>query len=230
MTSKFHHCLKDMESPADRNVAFNTLLAIALPDFKRLSELPSTTGKWQRSSLKKYSSMIEVVWIAKEHEWIDGGQDYDGIVEASFVGTRAECLNFLQVNNHVPKMACRVKCDVKNGKMRVVPREGTDVMQSSELDLSWLVTNELQKAVVDMGVSELPDGLFELDPDQQRILLCTPPLLLESRSGTGKTNCLFWWVVGRRLVLFDLCHRITTLLRLTYLFFFCWQPCTVLRA
>ena len=42
----------------------------------------------------------------------------------------------------------------------------------------------------------LPDGCFELDPFQQLILLKQPPLMLESRSGAGKTNVLFQHAVA----------------------------------
>lgn len=177
----------------DKNVAFNTLLAIALPKLERLST--SSSGRWQRSSLlrkTKYTSPVEIVWIAKEvGEWTSG-PDYSGAAEAHFVGTRDECLQFLQLNNNVPKTACKVEYNFKGGTINVIPEKPNGASQSSELDLSWLVTNELQKAVVEESVDDLPEGLFELDPDQNRILLCKPPLLLESRSGTGKTNCLFW--------------------------------------
>jgi len=181
-------------SRIDRNVAFNTVLAVSLPDSKRLSHLPATSGppRFHQSSLKNYSDAVQIVWIAKELEWTSDGPAYDGIVEVHFVGTRDECLQFMQINHHVPKLACKVKCEVNKGVFEILPCGENDATQSAGLDKSWLITYELQQAVVEERIDVLPKELFVLDPDQERVLLCKPPLLLESRSGTGKTNCLFW--------------------------------------
>jgi superfamily I DNA and/or RNA helicase len=53
MTEKFRHCLKEM-TKIDKNIAFNTLLTVVTPDFKKLSKEPSSGGpKWQLSGLKE---------------------------------------------------------------------------------------------------------------------------------------------------------------------------------
>lgn len=194
MTARFHHSLHGM-TKIDRNVAFNTLQTVAKPDLKQLSRFPnqSQSPRWFLSSLKGHSSGVQIVWVAKENKSMIG-QDYAGIVEGHFAGSREECLHFTQINVQVPKFACRVKCDVQRGSLYIVPPGEEEIIaapQSTELALSWLVTNELQAAVLDTDLPELPEGLFLLDPDQEAIIAQAPPLLLESRSGTGKTNCLF---------------------------------------
>jgi hypothetical protein len=62
------------------------------------------------------------------------------------------------------------------------------VVQSNKIDLSWPVTNDIQNAVIYDKIRDLPEGLFLLDPSQERAITLPPPLLLESRSGTGKVS------------------------------------------
>eukprot|EP00977_Amphora_coffeiformis_P013898 scaffold3784_cov174-Amphora_coffeaeformis.AAC.3 len=156
MTARFHNCLKDM-GRMHKNLAFNTLLAVAQP---RLSDLePSNTQsrfpRWHKSSLRK-SEHVQIVWIAKEYEWVDGKSvHYVGTVEVHFTGTRDECLRFMQLHNKVPPGACRV-------------------------DYSWLVTDDIQQAVMNDQLDHLPEGLFALDQQQEKVLEAKLPLLLES--------------------------------------------------
>ena len=59
-----------------------------------------------------------------------------------------------------------------------------------------MVTSDLQGAVIDDTIEDLPEGLFALDENQQRVLNLQPPLILDSRSGSGKTNVLFQHAVA----------------------------------
>jgi hypothetical protein len=188
MTSTFHHCLKSMNR-LHRNVAFNTLLAVAVPDLKQLKEWPAKKGlpKWQISSLAAYRDNLCIVWVAKMYGW-NGGPEADahyvGIVDAYFAGPLKKCLQFTQVNNIVPKFACRVTRDMSS----IITNDDKAVMQSSKIDISWTVTNDIQDAIIYDKIRDLPEGLFLLDPDQERAITLAPPLLLESRSGTGKVS------------------------------------------
>jgi hypothetical protein len=69
-----------------------------------------------------------------------------------------------------------------------------------QLFLAWQVTNGLQNAVKCRTIDSLPQGGFCLDPRQEEISRCVPPLLIESRSGTGKTNVLFHHAVSHARV------------------------------
>ena len=193
MTARFHHCLQEMEK-IDRNIAFNTLLAIVEPNFEKLISAPhSEKPKWLFSSLKMYREMMVVVWVPKTYTPAStGDQYYDGVAEAHFAGPRHACLEFVQKYAHLPKGTRGVQSNLAEGSMEVIQTDIADAPRASELDLSWLLTNELQDAIHDETISELPEGLFKLDPEQQRIVQRNPPLLIESRSGTGKTNVLFW--------------------------------------
>lgn len=61
---------------------------------------------------------------------------------------------------------------------------------------SRVVTSDLQGAIIDDTIENLPEGLFALDHQQQEVVNLQPPLILESRSGTGKTNVLFQHAVA----------------------------------
>ena len=177
----------------DRNVAFNTLLAVSTPDLRQLTNWPVETEspRWQISSLYRYHNFLRVVWIAKEFEDTGGSQAqnrYIGVVEAHFAGSPHDCLNFLQVNNLVPRNSCSVKRDMS---AIASPCQALVSTHSTEIYLSWMVSNDIQDAVVVDDIQELPVGLFLLDECQEKVIALTPPLLLESRSGMGKTEILF---------------------------------------
>lgn len=193
MTARFHDCLKPKNMKRmDKNVAFNTLLAVSTPRLADLTNAPTEQGppRWQSSSLRKYDERLQIVWIAKELE--DHGVSltdapHKGVIEAHFAGKRHECLTFIQKNHLVPRNACRVKRDMS----AIIPSENQIATHSTDVELSWDVTNDLQNAVVDDQIEELPLGLFKLDEYQERILALPIPLLIESRSGMGKTEILF---------------------------------------
>jgi hypothetical protein len=95
-----------------KNVAFNTLLAAAGPDLKKLKEWPAEKGlpKWQTSSLVAYRENLCVVWVAKLYEWEDDPQadaHYVGKVEAHYAGSFKKCLHFTQTNILVPKFPAK---------------------------------------------------------------------------------------------------------------------------
>jgi hypothetical protein len=195
MTSRFHNCLKEMRR-RDRNVAFNTLLAVATPELKELKERPTEIGppRWQMSALVNGGSDVLILWLAREYERSVGLQ-YVGAIEAHFAGTRSDCLTFTQKHHLLPEFARAVKRDLS----AIVPRHTNDniTTRSTEVDFHrWLVTNEVQDAVINDAIEVLPEGLFALDEQQDRIISLKPPLLLESRSGTGKTNVLFQHAVS----------------------------------
>ena len=57
---------------------------------------------------------------------------------------------------------------------------------------AWSIKNDVQNSICDGLVEDLPQGCFELDEKQQIIASeKNLPLMIESRSGTGKTNVLF---------------------------------------
>ena len=68
--------------------------------------------------------------------------------------------------------------------------------QSRNIDIAWTLNECLGTAIVDGELDELPEGYFDLDPDQREIAFQKPPLLIESGSGTGKTNVLFQHAVN----------------------------------
>lgn len=177
----------------DKNVAFNTLFALARPDLNKLAKkhapVERTTHLWQKSALKGYGDSLVVVWIPKKYEWTgDSAAEahYVGSIEAHFVGTPQDCLSFTQKNHVLPMYACSVKSDMSG-----ILDNTSETTHSKKLDPSWLLTNDLQLAISDEVIDSLPIWQFILDPQQERVIELKPPLLLESRSGTGKTNCLF---------------------------------------
>ena len=188
MNSKFHHCLKQMRR-TQRNVAFHTLLAVATPEIKKLKAFPveSESARWQTSALRNQE--IHVTWLAKRYERLTetstDHQSYVGIIEAHFCGTKHECLHFVQTHRVLPAYAAS---GIKSDLSVIKERRSVELVpaHSSDTDfLSWTVTSDLQDAIVDDTISDLPEGLFSLDDQQERVLLLKPPLLLESRSGTG---------------------------------------------
>ena len=198
MNARFHHCLKPMKK-RERNVAFHTLLAVATPDIKKLKAFPveSETAQWQTSALRNQN--IYVTWLAKRYEQIvepGAQQAYTGLIEAYFAGEKHVCLRFVQRNRVLPAYAASgIKRDLSVINERV-SKELIPARSSDADFLSWTVTSDLQNAIVEAKLEDLPVGLFSLDDQQEHVLLLKPPLLLESRSGTGKTNVLFQHAVA----------------------------------
>ncbi|KAL7547115.1 hypothetical protein ACHAWF_010426 [Thalassiosira exigua] len=181
MTEKFHRSLKDM-SAHDRNVCFNTLLAVAKPDIKVLVPRPPERDNpsWYITSLTGYNHRIHIVWISKTRE-------STLIVEAHFAGTRDACNHFIQKHVNPPRDACIVKRDLSG----VLLGHNDSSVDIKDLVTAWPLTNPLQNAIMSASIESLPQGNLVLDPHQEEIAISKPPLLIESRSGTGKTNVLF---------------------------------------
>jgi hypothetical protein len=180
---RFCDCLKNMQM-RDKNVCMNTLLAIAKPDCDALrNRIPRRDAPtWYTSCLKGSHDSLRVVWVAKT------GVDQP-VIEAHFAGTAAECNRFIQVNHCIPESACIVKADL--GGLRW-GRQGAiddDVStQPSTPFAAWAMTNAVQHALY-CGEA-LPSGGVQLDDHQEKVAQCSPPLIVESRSGTGKTLVL----------------------------------------
>ena len=186
MNAQFHNSLKSM-GRMHKNLAFNTLLAVAEPRCRDIERLPSketSKPRWNITCLRG-GTLVQIVWIAKEFEWNGGAQiHYVGTVEAYFAGSWADCLRFTQVHHQIPKDARPVKRDLSG----IVPSEGAAMDLATHVDYSWVVTNEIQHAVIDNSLEQLPEGLFALDEQQEGVLTTKPPLLLESVS----QKCLLW--------------------------------------
>ena len=127
-----------------------------------------------------------------------------GYIDAHYAGTPSNCWKFIQSSRKVPPNACKVNRELTS----VFRDDDGEVKREAQFDHSWSVTNELQHAILDDIVENLPTGQFVLDPEQEQTVSRPLPLLVESRSGTGKTNCLFWYV---RVVALSSCFVQTSL-------------------
>ena len=210
MTSRFYHTLNAL-SNIDRNIALNTLLAICMPDETSLaSQANFTVPCWQQSALKGgCADRVQLVWVAK------AGNVNKPKVEAHFCGKREECNNFRQTHPLIPKDTKIVKQGLTGICDALVERDASNV-QSQNIDIAWTLNESIGNAILDEELNYLPDvsswkslyyskedhhpnyprslllqGYFDLDPAQTLIAADTPPLLIESGSGTGKTNVLF---------------------------------------
>ena len=186
MNARFIECLRRM-TQLEKNICMNTLRAIVLPKLEKLdSRLHARdTASWYESFLKGFRDSMRIVWIAKE------GFEKP-IVEAHFAGSRDACLHFRQVHLLPPACARTARKDMsglenlsekeKNGSK---PRS----LYTAEYPItSWPVKNTFQKALY--VNQNLPDACVQLDPCQEIVACSRYPLLLESRSGTGKTLVL----------------------------------------
>lgn len=193
ITPQFHHSVKEMRSK-EKFIAFNTLIKVALPSEKDLASLPRPGFGWQITALKNCDD-LQIVWCAK-----DGGAKMPGgdmkkkmrpIIQAHFAGSYKDCLRFTQTHPILPKGAARVKRDL-SGVESVENAQG----QSQKVEYSWTLTRVIGDAILDRNSSlgegtPLVEGTFDLDPLQKEALQTPLPLMLESGSGTGKTNVLF---------------------------------------
>jgi hypothetical protein len=187
ITQRLRNCVRQM-SPREKNICFNTLLAVATPLLKNLCSRPRADSLWQRSCLTGNHD-LHIVWIAKAHD------PFKNLIEAHFAGSRKECLRFVQMyHDKVPETACNVMSDL-SGIDRI--RDVDAVKCENQLnEPAWMIDNNTQRAMQDGLAEILPDASFQLDPDQTRVAVSPPPLLIESRSGTGKTNVLFQHAVS----------------------------------
>ena len=185
ITPQFHHSVKDMRSK-DKFVAFNTLIKVALPSEKDLASLPRPGFGWQITALKNCDD-LQIVWCAK-----DGGEKMRPIIQAHFAGSYKDCLRFTQTHPVLPKGAAQVKRDLSG----VERDDNTTQGQSQKIEYSWTLTKFIGDAIVNRSSSleegtPLVEGTFDLDENQIKVLDKRLPLMLESGSGTGKTNVLF---------------------------------------
>jgi hypothetical protein len=179
--ARFYDCVRKMHAQ-DRNISFNTLRAVATPDIGALGSrvYKRTIPTWYTSWLKVYGETLRIVWIAKSGE----------IIEAHFAGSRSSCSHFLQVHSRVPNDA-RIVCTALS---RLVPERILNKIEDGHTEMTnqpfaaWLMTNANQDAVCH-GYA-LPEGSVQLDEQQEAIAKLQPPLIIESRSGTGKTLVL----------------------------------------
>ena len=180
LTQRFHNCLKSKKfSNKEQAILLTTLQAVTKPN-PHVLYTNCAKEVWNISCLRgqqKYS----VVWVAKGNLSI----------EAHFGGTREVCLNFVQKIKSIPPVgSCKVKPELDGIEGPIQPESGTVITPSWELD------NPIQRAIENDEIDQLPEGCFQLDEEQQAIVSLRPPILLESRSGTGKTNVLFQHAVN----------------------------------
>ena len=173
-------------SVRNRNICFNTLHAVATPDIGALgSRIPRReAASWNTSFLKGHGDTLRVVWIAKE------GVDQP-IIEAHYAGTHVQCNRFIQLNVNVPPEARVVEPNLSRiiTTQQLAENDDPVSLAINQPFAAWPVTNAIQNAMCD-GKNELPLGGVQLDRCQEEVARATPPLIVESRSGTGKTLAL----------------------------------------
>lgn len=184
-SARFMHCLKLRAQP-DQNLFMNTLFAIASADTTALSSPIASreTPSWYMSALKGFIEH-QVVWMAS----LKGNRQ---TITGEFAGTRKDCLHFLQVRHRPPLEAGIVRSCLSGLEpftfVEAEEQAREDARRSHASHLFWKVTNATQHAIAS-GVS-LPLEGVQLDPAQELVARTPPPLLIESRSGTGKTLVL----------------------------------------
>jgi AAA domain len=176
LTQRFHHAMGSLPKRS-RHVLLNTLFALALPDLNALGSPVVEKEGWHTSHHRGFPDM-RVIWVARNHEGV-------GIVEAHFGGTRDECLRFRQINHLPPDGCCAPISDMSGVVTNHLPPPEIGRMLAS-----WSLDRHLQNAILSNNVIDLPLSMIQLDPPQERIARSPPPLLIESRSGTGKTLVL----------------------------------------
>ncbi len=186
ITQRLHNCLKYM-STVDKNICLNTLLALAIPQLNLLARPPHTNSLWKISCLKGNYN-VNIVWVAKPHRPLN-------LIEAHFVGTQKQCSQFVQkFHDKAPEMACNVRRDLSGIALENSFDKARCEGQINEP--AWMIDNNIQRVIQDDLIENLPAASFQLDPDQTKVADSPPPLLIESRSGTGKTNVLFQHAVS----------------------------------
>lgn len=109
-----------------------------------------------------------------------------------FAGSQTECNRFVQLRcGAVPIDAQAVRTDLSGIKMAKQKEQTSETENALFLNkpfASWPVTNATQSAVCEG--EDLPLGSVQLDDHQESVAWATPPLIIESRLGTGKTLVL----------------------------------------
>jgi Superfamily I DNA and RNA helicases and helicase subunits len=179
INAHFHNCIKKIaeKSKKDYAVVWNVIYTLALPEVSCLVPRPNPKSFWQVTSFSKHPQ-CSIVWVGKT------GMSF----EVHFAGSREECLRFIQLRaENVPVGSCKVSSDM----LSLINDTVNEKNDNTTFTPSWETTNVIQKAIFEHKIEHLPLGTLKLDPDQQLIASQQPPLILESRSGTGKTNVLF---------------------------------------
>lgn len=180
MSSRFHNSINAL-SKRDKYICMNTLLALAQGNLKALSggKIPEkTSASWYMNFLLGHEDK-QIVWYAKMME--------RQVIEAVFAGSRAECLKFMNQTS-VPPESCIVSTDLACLLPSELDGQKDEAIEESALILSWPVSNTTQACLLDG--STLPRGSVQLDNFQEDVCRREPPLVIESRSGTGKTLVL----------------------------------------
>lgn len=152
MTAKFHFCLSSMKS-INKNLAFNTLIKVALPSTSDLHLMPNPDKPvWQISAIKGYEDNLHIVWCAKEG-------DEKPIIEAHFAGLKKECFHFIQTHPALPKGSVGVKRDLTGPS--IIEGTGDTLVQSKNIELAWTLTKSMGDAMVDSVIDELPEVSHE---------------------------------------------------------------------
>jgi len=108
-------------------------------------------------------------------------------IEAHFAGTLPQCNKFIQKHAGIPPGSMVPRSDMCG----LVPSEVAPTPPDGTLTSTWRVHNRIQNAILSGTVGDhMPAAFLELDPAQKSIATANPPLLIESRSGTGKTLVL----------------------------------------
>jgi hypothetical protein len=94
-------------------------------------------------------------------------------IEAHFAGKREECNHFRQAHPLIPKGTMRIKQGLIGIHRDSLDENG----QSQNIDIAWTLKETLGNAILDGEMIDLPDGYFDLDPDQNAICAQAPPLL-----------------------------------------------------
>lgn len=167
-------------SGRDRNICWHTLQAITLPDPSKLTALVPAREKpsWYISSLKGYDR-LQIVWMAIE-------SDVPTIV-AEFAGSRSGAMRFVQSHRYLPMEARTVKPGLA-GFLPLAVEETRESTGGIQVLYSHWKAQTVQNAITH-GM-ELPLGAVQLDRHQETVARMKPPLIIESRSGTGKTLVL----------------------------------------
>jgi len=174
LTQRFHGEMA-LLSQSHKNISLNTLFSLALPDLNACGSRVTEKEGWHVSWLKGYSKDLRVIWIVRDYDGV-------GIIEAHHAGTPESCLRFRQKNHTVPYGSRSPRADMLGVVSKDVPSNEKGKMFSS-----WLLDSHLQDAILFGKLDDFPLSKIQLDPPQERVARSPPPLLIESRSGTGKT-------------------------------------------
>lgn len=182
MSSRYHHCIRRL-SKRDKYICMNTLLAIAQGNVQALdggtiTQLKKGLPTWHMTHLRGFSDN-RIVWYAKILD--------THAIEAVFAGSRNACIKFM-ADTSVPPEARVVQSDLSGVKAMLDSDENNEEIEDADLVLSWRVTNTMQQRM--LNGDHLPRTSVQLDQSQEAVCSRQPPLVIESRSGTGKTLVL----------------------------------------